>query len=210
MERFLQMVGILAALYIAYALSLGKWNYETAAQKAQRKETLKQAGLSSRFYFMNVGTLLLLTLASAGTFTFYWLYKQWQQIRKGFKRAEHRALKGNAFWRAVAGFWSFFALGNLINRTCEYTRRPTSWPACLWGTLWLGGLVLVFSPVEQGWKILGYLLFCAVPAVFQRRINTLTHEYLPLFPRAVEIIATLAGAGLVLGLGMLWRLLGNR
>lgn len=207
MERLLEMIGILAALYVAYALSMGKWTYEsTSTKREQRDEELKRAGLSSQFYFMNACTLVLLSLASAGTFTFYWLYKQWQRIHNGFKR-DGKQLHGSAFWRAVAGIWSFFALGNLINRTCEYMHRETSWPACLWGILWLSGLVILLSPVEYGWKIAGYVIFCTVPAIFQRRINTLTHGYLPLFPRAIELAATLTGAICVAAFVMIWKLL---
>ncbi len=206
MERFLEMIGILAALYVAYALSIGKWNYDSPSTREKRKEDLKQAGLSSQFYFINAATLLLLNLASAGTFTFYWLYKQWQSIRNGFKRAGHLPLRGNAFWRAVAGVWSFFALGDLINRTCEYTQRETSWPAFLWGTLWLSGFALLFPPVEYGWKITAYIMFCAVPSVFQRRINTLTRNYLPFFPRAIELLAALIGAGCAIAGILAWKL----
>lgn len=206
MERLLEMLGILAALYVTYALTIGKWNYESPTNKQKRTEELKQAGLSSQFYFINALTLLALTLASAGTFTFYWLYKQWQQIHNGFKRAGHAPLKGNAFWRACAGVWSFFALGNLINRTCEYTHHETSWPAFLWGTIWLGGLALILSPVEYGWKITGYVFFCSVPSVFQRRINTLTREYLPFFPRAIELLAALTGAAGAIVVILIWKL----
>ena len=201
MERFLEMISILGALYVAYALSMGKWTYETPAAREKRKEELKRAGLSARFYFMNAGSLFVLTLASAGTFTFYWLYKQWQSVYRGSAQSLH----GNAFWRAVTGMWSFFALGNLINRTCEYTRRETSWPAFLWGTLWLGGFVLIFSPVETGWRVAGFFLFTLAPAVYQRRINTLTKKYLPFLPRAVEIMVTLAGAACVVGAFTAWK-----
>ncbi|MBR4682784.1 MAG: hypothetical protein IKP06_05735 [Elusimicrobiaceae bacterium] len=205
MERLLEMVGVLAMLYVAYALTLGKWNYDSPTTREKRKEELKHAGLSSQFYFMNAGTLLVLALASAGTFTFYWLYKQWQCVHTGFKRAGRMTLHGNAFWRAVAGIWSFFALGELINRTCEYTHKETSWPAFLWGTVWIVGLALILSPAEYIWKIIGYVLFCVTPVVFQRRINTLTREYLPLFPRAIELAATLIGAICAAAIFMLFK-----
>lgn len=207
MERLLEMIGILVALYVAYTISLGKWNYDSPAKREKRKEELKQAGLSAQFYYMNAGTLLVLCLSSAGTFTFYWLYKQWKCVRHGFKRANHVPLQGSALLRAVTGFWSFFALGNLVNRTCEYTHRETSWPMYVWGIVWLGGLVLIFSPVEYSGKVIGYLFFCTVPVILQRRINTLTREYLPLFPRAIELAATLIGVICVVALVMGWKLL---
>lgn len=209
MQRVLEMVGVLAALYIFYLLGMGKWNYVSPAQRSQRRETLKQAGLSTRFYFMHPRTQLLLTLLSGGLFTFYWLYKQWQQIRVGFKRLNAQPLSGSPMLRALGGCWSFFALASLINRTCEYMQKPTSWPAWLWGSLWLGGLVLVFAPVAPLWHAVGYILFCAGPAVYQRRLNTLTPEHISAFPRTVEIIVTLCGAACASGVVALIKMLPN-
>ena len=205
MERFLQMVGVLVALYIAYRISLGKWDYTSHQKRQERKTELKTAGLSSRFYFMHPWTQRILTLLSGGLFTFYWLYEQWQQVLSGFKRLDGTPLQGGAFRRAVGGIWSFFPLAEIINRTSEYMRKPTSWPAALWGTLWLGGLVLVFCPVAYGWRIAGYVLWCLVPSVYQRRINTLTSKHISAFPRTVEIIITLFCAAGVTGLIAAWR-----
>ena len=201
------MVGVLVALYIAYRISLGKWDYTSPQKRQERKTELKTAGLSSRFYFMHAWTQRVLTLLSGGLFTFYWLYKQWQQVLSGFKRLDGTPLQGGAFRRAVGGIWSFFSLAELVNRTAEYMRKPTSWPAALWGTLWLGGLVLVFCPVHYGWRILGYLLWCLTPSVYQRRINSLTSEHISAFPRTIEILVTLCGAACALGIVTLVRAL---
>lgn len=191
MERLLEIVGILTALYIGYKLTIGKWDYSSPQKRDERKNKLKTAGLSTRFYFMHPRTQFILTFISGGLFTFYWLFKQWQQVLRGFKRLDNTPLKGSTFTRTLGGVWSFFALAGLINRTCEYMHKPTSWPAGLWGLLWLGGLALTFCPVEVSWRLTGYALWCAAPAVFQRRINTLSHEQIPAFPRTVEIIAAL-------------------
>ena len=191
MERLFTLVGVLAALYFIYALGLGKWTYASGQKREQRKLALKQAGLSTRFYFINARTFCTLNLISGGLFTFYWLYRQWSFIQKGFKRLDGKPLAVSAWLRAVFGMVSFFGLGGIINRTCEYMRKPLSWPPVLWGILWLGGLALLLAPVSYLYKGLGYILWCAVPVVFQRRINTLTREFLPAFPRTVEIIVTL-------------------
>lgn len=209
MERFLQMIGVLAALYVAYRLSLGKWDYTSPQKRQERKTELKEAGLSTRFYFMHARTQGVLTLMSGGLFTFYWLYKQWQYVLRGFKRADGTPLQGGAFRRAIGGVWSFFALAELINRTCEYMRKPTSWPAWLWGTLWLGGVIVLFCPVHYGWRIFGYMLWCLAPSVYQRRINSLTSEHISAFPRTIEILVTLCGTACALGVAALIRMLLN-
>ncbi len=206
MERFLQMTGVLVALYIVYRLGIGKWDYTSPQKRQERKTELKTAGLSTRFYFMHAGTQSFLTLLSGGLFTFYWLYKQWQQVVRGFKRLDGTPLRGGAFRRAVGGGWSFFALAELINRTCEYMHKPTSWPAGLWGLVWLGGLILVFCPVAYTWRIVGYALWCLVPSVYQRRLNTLTNDHVSAFPRTVEIIVTLFFAACTLGLIAAWKM----
>ena len=200
MERLLEMIGILAVLYAVYALTMGKWDYSSPQKRSERKTELKEEGLSTRFYFMHPRTQLALTLTSGGLFTFYWLYKQWGQVLRGFKRLDGTTLKGNAFVRALMGGWSFFALGALINRTCEYMHKPTAWPAWLWGILWLGGLALIFCPVAIGWRAAGYLMWCGAPAVFQRRLNGMTKDQVSARPRWVEITVALLGAACVAGL----------
>ncbi|GEM_PF-2512592 len=205
MKQLFEMIAVLVGMYVVYALTMGKWNYTSQARQEQRKTQLKEAGLSVRFYFMHPRTQFLLTLASGGVFTLYWLYKQWSQILRGFKRLDGTPLPGTAWGRALGGWWSFFALANLINRTCEYMQKETSWPSWLWGPVWLGGLGLVFIPVEISYRVAGFIIFCLVPVIFQRRLNTLTSEHISAFPRTVEIIVTLLGAACVTGAVMVWR-----
>ena len=205
MEQLVEMIAVLVVMYVVYALTMGKWNYTSAALREQRKNELKEAGVSVRFYFTHPLTQFLLTVASGGIFTLYWLYKQWSQILRGFKRLDGTPLPGTAFGRMLNGYWNFLVLGNLLNRTCEYMGKETSWPSWLWGTAWLGGLVLVFVPVAGLYRTAGFLFFCFVPCVFQRRINTLTSEHISAFPRAVEIIVTLLGVVCVAGAVVAWR-----
>ena len=205
MERLLEMLGVLVGLYIVYNLSVGKWDYTSFQRREKRKIELKEAGLSTRFYFMHPRTQWVCTLLSGGLFTGYWLYKQWKQILRGFKLLDGTPLSGSAWGRALGGWWSFFALGNLINRTCEYMQKETSWPAWLWGSIWLGSLGVIFMPFSYGWRIAGYVVFCFVPSVFQRRLNTLTADHISGFPRTVEIVVTLVGAILVGGVVVLLR-----
>ena len=69
MERLLEMLGVLAVMYAAYALSVKNWNYTSESAREKRKTELKQQGLTNTFYFINARTQLVLTLASGGTFT---------------------------------------------------------------------------------------------------------------------------------------------
>lgn len=196
MKQLLETLGILAALYVGYKLTMGKWDYSSPQKRDERKNKLKTDGLSTRFYFMHPRTQFILAFISGGLFTFYWLFKQWQQVLRGFKRLDGTPLKGSALTRAIGGIWSFFALAGIINRTSEYMHKPTSWPAGLWGLLWLGGLVLTCCPVDTTCRLIGYVVWCAAPAILQRRINTLSREQIPAFPRTIEIIVALLGGSI--------------
>lgn len=197
MERLLEILGTLAVLYVVYQLSLARWDYASSTKREHRKTQIKEEGLSTRFYFMHPRTQFLFTLLSGGLFALYWIYQQWKQILTGFKRLDGSQLQGGALVRTIGAVWSFFALGNLINRTCEYMRKETSWPSWLWGTLWLGSLALLCCPVNYRWRIGAYVVFCLIPTVYQRRLNTLTHKHISAFPRAVEIVVTLLGMACV-------------
>ena len=50
MERLLEMVGVLSMLYVAYALTLGKWNYDSPTTREKRKEELKKPYIKALFY----------------------------------------------------------------------------------------------------------------------------------------------------------------
>ncbi len=123
------------------------------------------------------------------------MFQQWRAVLRGFRRLDGRPLKGGALVRTIGGFVTFFSLAGIINRTCEYMRAQTAWPAGLWGTLWLGGLTCVFLPVSWQAKAAGYLLFCAAPAVYQRRVNALPKNPVPAAPKLAE--AATAALGLV-------------
>ena len=99
MEQFLQMAGVLAALYIAYALTLKKWDYASEAKRTERRTQLKELGLSNTFYFIHAGTLLILNAVSGGLFVLYWLFRQWKAALTGFRRLSGQPLSGGAFFR---------------------------------------------------------------------------------------------------------------
>lgn len=196
MERLFEMLCALAVMYAVYALSVKNWNYTSESAREKRKTELKQQGLTNTFYFINARTQLILTLLSGGTFTFYWMYQQWRAVLHGFRRLDGQPLKGGPLVRAAGGFITFFSLAGIINRTCEYMRAPAAWPAGLWGTLWLGGLVILFVPADWGFKAAGYFFFCAAPAVYQRRVNALPKNPVQGTPKLIELAA--AGGGLIL------------
>lgn len=207
MERLLEMLGVLAVMYAAYALSVKNWDYTSEAAREKRKAELKRQGLANTFYFINARTQLVLTLASGGTFTLYWLYQQWRAVLRGFKRTDGIPLTGGPLLRTLGGACTFFTLAGIINRTCEYMRRPAAWPAGLWGLVWLAGLVCVFLPAGWTVKALGYFFFCAAPAVYQRRLNALPKTPVPAAPKIAELAATAAGLVGLLGLIVLARIL---
>ncbi len=193
MERLVEMLVIIGLLYAGYALTLQKWTYFTQADWEKRKTALKTQGLANTFYFINARTQFLLTLVSGGLFTFYWLYKQWSSVLQGFRRLEGGPLRFGPFLRTLGGCFTFFSLGGIINRTCEYMHKKPALPAAIWGLLWLGGLAAVFAPLPVGWRITGYLFFCAAPAAFQRRLNVLPKTAPSAWPKITELLVAIAG-----------------
>ena len=103
--------------------------------------------------------------------------------------------------------FTFFTLGGIINRTCEYMHKAPAWPAVWWGCLWLGGLITVFLPVEPTIRLLGAFVFCWVPTAYQRHLNTLPKKSLPVKPKPKEVIAAAFGLTIMLGLMLGARLL---
>ena len=97
------MVAVLAALYIAYALTLKKWDYASEAKRTERRTQLKELGLSNTFYFIHAGTLFILNAVSGGLFAAYWLFRQWQAVLVGFRRMSCQPLAGGAFVRTTRG-----------------------------------------------------------------------------------------------------------
>ena len=197
MERLIEMLVIIGLLYAGYALTLQKWTYVAQADWEKRKNVLKTKGLTNTFYFINARTQFILTLLSGGLFTFFWLYRQWSAVLKGFRRLEGGPLRFGPLLRTLGGFVTFFSLGGIMNRTCEYMRKKPALPAGVWGLLWLGGLGAVFAPVSAGWRITGYILFCAAPVAFQRRLNALPKQEPSAWPKIIELLAAAAGSAVM-------------
>ena len=206
MEKLLQMLGILAALYIAYVLSLKKWDYASESKRAARRTWLKSKGLSNTFYFIHAGTLFLLNMISGGLFVFYWIYRQWQAVLRGFRRLDGISLEHGPFIRTLGGFGTFFSLNAIICRTCEYMRKKSPMPPWVWGTLWLTGLagtLLLPMGAEKGFC---YFFFCAAPAALQHRLNALPTMPLITKPKPTELIATVIGLIIALAIVMIIRI----
>lgn len=208
MERLLEMLGVLAFMYAAYALSVKNWNYASEAAREKRKAELKERGLTNTFYFIHARTLFALTLASGGLFTLYWMLQQWSAVLRGFRRTDGMPLKGGAFVRTLLAPFTFFTLAGIINRTCEYMRTRTAWPPALWGIVWLGGLACMFLASGNTAKAAGYILFCTVPAVYQRRLNALPKNPVPAAPKIKEIAAAAEGLAAAGAIIMIWRSFG--
>ncbi len=194
------MLVVLALLYAGYALSIKRWNYASQAELERRRTALKQAGLSNTFYFIRARTLFFLNILSGGTFVFYWIYHQWKAVLHGFKRLDGTSLRYGPLVRTIGGFFTFFTLINIINRTCEYMHKKPAWPAIWWGSWWLGGFVAIFLPISLTGRIFGFTMFCLAPAALQHRLNALPKTRLSLWPKPKEIIATAFGLVLLSGL----------
>ncbi|WP_428052871.1 hypothetical protein [Candidatus Avelusimicrobium stercoris] len=199
MEQFLQMVAVLAALYIAYALTLKKWDYASEAKRTERRTQLKELGLSNTFYFIHAGTLFILNAASGGLFAVYWLFRQWKAVLVGFRRLSGQPLAGGAFVRTLGGAVTFFGLNAIICRTCEYMRKKSPLPPWVWGTLWLGGLIGTILVKPLFWRACCYALWVGAPAALQRRLNALPEQTLSAKPKPGELAFAIFGLVCVLG-----------
>lgn len=205
MSELLKMAAILGGLYMLYALTLKKWSYTTQAQRQARREVLKQRGLSNTFYFIHERTLLVLNLLSGGLFSFFWLFRQWQAARRGYKRLDGQPLKGAPLWRTVLFPWSFYQLNGLINRICEYMHHTPAFPPFIWTTIWLGCLAGIFA-APGWWNAACYFGWCWVPAVLQNRLNALPPQSLPLRPQLLEVSAAVCGLLVTLAILLVYKL----
>ena len=199
MEQFLQMIAVLAALYIAYALTLKKWDYASEAKRTERRTQLKELGLSNTFYFIHAGTLFILNAVSGGLFAAYWLFRQWKAVLVGFRRLSGQPLAGGAFVRTLGGAVTFFGLNAIICRTCEYMRKKSPLPPWVWGTLWLGGLIGTILVKPLFWRACCYALWVGAPAALQRRLNALPEQTLSTKPKSSELAFAVFGLVCVLG-----------
>lgn len=191
MEKLTPILAGITLLYLVYVLGMRKWDYTSAAKRQEQKLQLQKKGLSVRYYFTSPGTLLFFTLISGGLFTFYWLYKQWQAIRAGYKNAAHTPLKYPPFVRTLLSPVFFFSLIGIINRTCLYLRKPAAWPAWFWGTLWLAGGFAVCLPLPVYFRITGVLVFSLPPYVLQKHINSLPKQLPATKVKLPEIVGLL-------------------
>jgi len=207
MERLIEMGVVIALLYAGYAFGIKRWNYMSQADREKRREVLKAKGLCNTFYFIHAGTLFFLTVFSGGTFAFYWIYQQWKAICQGFKRADGRKISCGPLAQTLKSAVTFFTLGGIINRTCEYMHKSTAWPSGWWGSVWLGGLVAACIPWAPATRLIGAFLFCIVPSVYQRHLNTLPKKSVPAKPKPREIIAAVLGLIVVCAVYLLLRLI---
>ena len=208
MERLIEMLTVLALLYAGYALGIKRWSYaSTQADREKRRTELKAKGLCNTFYFIHAGTLFFLILFSAGTFTLYWMFQQWKAVLKGFRRSDGIPLKYGPLLRTLFGLITFFSLAGIINRTCEYMRKTPAWPAAWWGSLWLGGFLMVLLAQSLLVRGVGFFLFCLAPSVLQHRLNALPKTRLSVKPKPREFAASALGLIVVIGTIILLRML---
>ena len=206
MERLIEMGVVIALLYAGYALGIKRWNYSSQADRERRRALLKEKGLCNTFYFIHAGLLFFLIVFSGGTFTFYWIYQQWKAICQGFKRTDGRKLSGGPLAQTLKSPFSFFTLGGIINRTCEYMHKSPAWPSGWWGSVWLCGFVTACIPWAWSARIIGAFLFCIVPPVYQRHLNTLPKKRVPVKPKPKELIAAALGLVVVIAVCLVLRL----
>ena len=201
MERLIEMLAVLAFLYIGYTLGLKRWSYApTQADLEKRRTELKAKGLCNTFYFIHAGTLFFLILFSGGTFVLYWMFQQWTAVVRGFKRSDGLPLRHGPLLRTLAGSITFFSLANIINHTCEYMRKKSAWPAGWWGSVWVGGFILALMPLGILARSVGFFLFCLPPVALQHRLNALPKTRLPARPKVKEFVAAALGLTVLAGM----------
>lgn len=207
MERWLDFVVVFGGLYAIYFFTLRRWDYTTEAKIRAQREELKRQGLSNAYYFSGARKLFVYIFITGGIYAFYWLYKQWKAVSKGYLNTARQPLKGWPVLRALLGFITFYQLAGIINRTCLYMHKRPSMAAWFSGTVWI--ICAAGSIILPGWYKLACLaIFAAVAARLQYRLNTLTGKEVPnrfqIADIAPVIISLLAGGWL--WAGVLWKM----
>lgn len=193
MERIGQLLLAFALLYGVYALTLKNWNYTTEADKQAARNRLKKLGLSSQYFMTAPGKLYTLSFLSGGLFLFYWFYQQWKAVCRGYKNTDETPLRFSPELRALFACVSVFQLLHIVNRTAQYLRKPTSFPAAFWGVVfWLAGIA-AFAAQGASAAVTAYAVFLAVPCVIQARINAMVGQTPPNNPKTAEWVIALLG-----------------
>ena len=189
MERLISILAGIGILYAIYALGLKNFDYTSEQKRLQIKDQIKQEGLSTSFYFINAKRLLFFEMLSGGLFIFYWAYKQWQAILRGYKNTSGKKLSAGPLIRSLLIAISIYQLTAIINRTCVYMRKVPAFPPLIWGTALWGGAVAACLPIlAGGWRVLGGVFCLAAPYVLQQHINSLPKELPPSRIKVMEIV----------------------
>ena len=193
MERLPDLLIVGVILYLIYYFTLRQWDYDTQAKRDALKAQLKQQGLSNAYHFTGAVKLFLLVFLSGGGYMFYWAYKQWAAVQKGYKNSSGTPLKFGPVWRAIGWPVSFYQLVNIANRTCIYLHKKPTFPAWFWYALW--GLSAGAAWYYPAWwqKLLALAVFAAAPARLQLRLNALPNVPVPNRPKPIEILAAVMG-----------------
>lgn len=110
------------------------------------------------FYPVTTVKFVVMTVATAGLYPYFWMWKCWRWIR------EHSDVTPSPFWRTFAAFIWLYALFARINRQAGERRLPRSLGLAaaigfvFWGLVWNaldradvlpegGGLIVLASPV---------------------------------------------------------------
>ncbi|MBR3631779.1 MAG: hypothetical protein IKN49_01755 [Elusimicrobiaceae bacterium] len=189
MEKLLHIFGGMAILYLIYVLGIKNWDYASEAKRLKIKEDIKQEGLSTSFYFITPKRLLFFEILSGGLFIFYWAYKQWQSMLRGYKNTTGKRLLFGPFLRSLFIAISMYQLTAILNRTCVYMRKEPAFPPFVWGTaLWGGAVAACLPMLASGWRVLGAAFCLLSPYVLQNHINSLPKELPPSRIKAMEIV----------------------
>ena len=180
MERLYSILLGIGIIALLYWLGPGRFDYTSEQKRAEIKVRIKQHGLSLKYYFIPQRRLLFFNVFSGGFFAVYWMYKQWQAIRAGYKNTSGKVLRGGPLLRTIFAPISLYQFIAILNRTCIYLRKIPAFPAVVWGTLWWAGLVTTCLPMCPVWgRITGGLFFLITPYVLQGHVNNLPSKLPP-------------------------------
>ena len=179
MEKWVDFIVVFGGLYLIYFFTLRRWDYTSQAKQKAEREVLKKQGLSNSFYFIGEWKLFAYIFITGGLYVFYWLYKQWRAVLKGYISTDKKPLKGGPFLRALGGLGTFYQLASIINRTCTYMHKKPAAAAWLSGSFWLASLGAIAALPGTIYKILALVVFAAIPSRLQHRLNALPGQAIP-------------------------------
>ena len=126
------------------------------------------------FLYISITRMILMTIASFGTFGYYWIYKNWKYLK------EKDSLNIRPFWRGVFGVFYCHSLLKAVQNNADANKiqkasLPVFWLATGWVALTVISNVLVRTSASITVGLIG-LVACLFLVPVQDYINDINQS----------------------------------